>query len=49
MQRKLREIVRQKKEDSKRVMVKYKGLRIDQKWYEWNEGSLEEKKEERNE
>lgn len=51
MQRKLREIARQKREEGKRAIVKYKGISIEQKWYEWNEveESLEERKGERNE
>ena len=51
MQRKLRERARQKREEEKRAIVKYKGVSIEQKWYEWNEveESLEERKGERNE
>ena len=51
MQRKLRKIAGQKREEVKKVIVKYKGICTDQKWYEWNEveESLEERKGERNE
>ena len=51
MQRKLREIARQKREERKRAIVKYKRISVEQKWYEWNEveESLEERKGERNE
>lgn len=43
MQKKLREIVKQKREEEKRVMVKYKELSTEQKWKEvWKKGKERE-------